>query len=311
MTRTITVGLDGSPESLAAAEWAAHEAFLRDLPLRLVNAADWQPAVYVSTALGAPLPPGDLRQDWSARLLDEARARLARRHPELRVESQELTGQPVTALLRAAEESELLVLGSRGLGRIAGFLIGSFSQAVLARSERPVVVVRPGVHGEDPAERPAERPGERSTGDGAGAAAAREIVLGLDLEKPGDEVIAYAFAAAARSGAPLRVVHGWTVPPYLYGGDLMPDVRDDLAARAPQELSAVLRPWREKFPDVEVRAQAVIGGAGSHLIEASGGAALVVVGRRIRRSAVGTHIGPVVQALLHHAAAPVAVVPHE
>ncbi|MFE5208889.1 universal stress protein [Streptomyces sp. NPDC056600] len=301
MTRTITVGLDGSPESLAAADWAAREAFLRDLPLRLVNAADWQPAVYVSATLAAPLPPSDLRQEWSARLLDEARTHLAHRHPELRVESQELTGQPVTALLRAAEESELLVLGSRGLGRIAGFLIGSFSQAVLARSERPVVVVRPGVHGEAAVERPA----------GDGAPAAREIVLGLDLEKPGDEVIAYAFEAASRGGAPLRVVHGRTVPPYYYGGDLMPELREDLAARAPQELAEVLAPWREKFPEVEVIAQAVVGGAGSHLIEASADAALVVVGRRIRRSAVGAHIGPVVQALLHHGAAPVAVVPHD
>ncbi|WP_448316080.1 universal stress protein [Streptomyces sp. CO7] len=138
MTRTVTVGLDGSPES-PAADWGAREAFLRDLPLRLVNAADRQPAVHVSATLAAPLPPSDLRREWSARLPDEARTHLARRHPELRVESQELTGQPVTALLRAAEESELLVLGSRGLGRIAGFLVGSFSQAVPALSERPAV----------------------------------------------------------------------------------------------------------------------------------------------------------------------------
>jgi nucleotide-binding universal stress UspA family protein len=289
MTRDVAVGLDGSPESLAAADWAAREALLRDLPLRLLHASGRQQAVHVSAALGAPVPPAELRQEYSERLLDEARTHLARRRPGLRVESEELTGQPVSALLRAAEDSELLVLGSRGLGRVAGFLIGSFSQAVLARSERPVVVVRPGASG----------------------AEAGEIVLGLDLERPDDEVIAHAFAAASRGGAPLRVVHGWTVPPYLYGGDLMPEVRDDIAARAPREPSEVLRPWREKYPAVEVIPQAVVGGAGSHLVEASGDAALVVVGRRIRRAAVGTHIGPVVQALLHHATAPVAVVPHD
>ena len=41
MFRTVTVGIDGSRESLAAAEWAAREARLRALPLRLVNV--WEP----------------------------------------------------------------------------------------------------------------------------------------------------------------------------------------------------------------------------------------------------------------------------
>lgn len=41
MTRTITVGIDGSPESHAAAEWAAREAELRDLPVRLLHV--WEP----------------------------------------------------------------------------------------------------------------------------------------------------------------------------------------------------------------------------------------------------------------------------
>jgi nucleotide-binding universal stress UspA family protein len=48
----------------------------------------------------------------------------------------------------------------------------------------------------------------------------------------------------------------------------------------------------------------------SHLVDASREASLVVVGRRIRRGALGTHIGPVTHAVLHHSIAPVAVVPH-
>jgi nucleotide-binding universal stress UspA family protein len=62
---------------------------------------------------------------------------------------------------------------------------------------------------------------------------------------------------------------------------------------------------------VAVDARALVGSAAHHLVDASRDAALVVVGRRNQHTPVGGHIGPVVQAVLHHAAAPVAVVPHE
>lgn len=69
-------------------------------------------------------------------------------------------------------------------------------------------------------------------------------------------------------------------------------------------------PWRHKFPGVEVTEQAVIGKAGSHLVEASRDASLVVAGCRRRRTPIGAAIGPVTHAVLHHATTPVAVVPH-
>ncbi|MDH6223848.1 MULTISPECIES: universal stress protein [Streptomyces] len=302
MTRPITVGLDGSPQSVAAADWAAREALSRDLPLRLVNASVWQTPVFApATGTGVPVPSAEVRREYARSLLDEARAHLAERHPGLRIDADELAGEPVTALLEAGRDAELLVLGSRGLGRVAGFLLGSVSLAVLAAGERPVVLVRPGAHTGE---------GRRAAG-GDGDTVRRDIVLGLDLRKPSGAVIGFAFEAASRSAATLRVVHGWTLPPYHYGGDLLPEVRDDMAARVPRELSEVLAPWREKYPAVQVESQAVVGGAGAHLVDASRDAALVVVGRRVRRSAVGAHIGPVAQALLHHATAPVAVVPHE
>jgi nucleotide-binding universal stress UspA family protein len=60
-----------------------------------------------------------------------------------------------------------------------------------------------------------------------------------------------------------------------------------------------------------VTEHAVIGQAARHLIEAASDASLVVVGRRARRLSIGTHIGPVTHAVLHHSPAPVAVVPHD
>lgn len=40
MKKAVAVGVDGSPESLAAADWAAREAVLRGLPLRIVHALE-------------------------------------------------------------------------------------------------------------------------------------------------------------------------------------------------------------------------------------------------------------------------------
>ncbi|NYV74193.1 universal stress protein, partial [Streptomyces sp. UH6] len=247
MTRPLTVGLDGSPESLAAAGWAAREALLRDRPLRLVHASVLRtPTLASGTGPEAPMPPDGVRREYARALLDRTRARLAGRHPSLRIDTGELPGQPVTALVEAGEEAELLVLGSRGLGRLAGFLLGSVSLAVLARSELPVVLVRSGdAEEKQPPANPATE-GSPATG-GSLAAGRRDVVLGLDLSKPGDALIAFAFEAASRRAAVLRVVHGWTLP-RSDRGDILPEPRDGTAARVPRALSEVLGPWQEKFP---------------------------------------------------------------
>ncbi|MFE1288499.1 universal stress protein [Streptomyces sp. NPDC058751] len=295
MSRTIVVGLDGSPESLAAAEWAAGEARRTDARLHLVHAWLWHPYVYGPLA-GASVPPSseDPQRDWAERLPHETAAGLVTDHPGLSVTAERVAEQPVTALLAAAEDAELLVLGSRGLGGVAGFLTGSVAQAVVARSRTPIVLVRADA-----------RPAGPASGH-------EEVVLGLDLEHPDASVIGFAFRAAAHRVTDLRVVHGWSLPPYYgYGGALDAGVDGALLTEVQRHLAEALAPWREKFPAVEVREQAVVGGAGPHLVEASRNAALVVVGRRTRRSPVGSHIGPVTQAVLHHSTAPVAVIPHD
>ncbi|EDX20523.1 conserved hypothetical protein [Streptomyces sp. Mg1] len=53
------------------------------------------------------------------------------------------------------------------------------------------------------------------------------------------------------------------------------------------------------------------GHAAWQLVESGSEAGLIIVGRRIRRSSVGAHIGPITHAVLHHARAPVAVIAHQ
>ncbi|MGW3355465.1 universal stress protein [Streptomyces bungoensis] len=282
MPRNVTAGLDGSPQSLTAADWAAGEALLRDVPLRLVHAGP--------------------RSRWTDDMLRDAVKAIARRHPGLDVGADRVDGDPVPVLLRAVGEDGLLVLGSRGAGGAAGFPAGSVALAVVAGSRSPIVLVRGGL-----------RPGDESGPPGARAAQPRDVVLGLDSAAPDGSVIGFAFDAASRRAARLRVVHGRRpdLPYYDNGGDLSAELHAELTGDMHRAASAVLEPWREKFPGVEVTEQAVIGRAGSHLVEASHDASLLVVGSRRRRTPLAAAVGPVTHAVLHHATAPVAVVPHD
>lgn len=301
MTRTITVGLDGSPESRAAAEWAAREATLRGLPVKLVQV--WEP-VPQPLAETPPLGP-ETHRHWTERILRESADGLRLRHPGVEVVTEQLAGRPAEVLAGAAGEAEMLVLGSRGLGGIGGFLVGSVAHAVVAHTERPVVLVRAGEQAADEHEKdPAGIP--------SAATPYRPVLLGLDVGGPDAAPIEFAFDAAARRSVPLRAVHAWNPPSYYaYGAVLDPEITRTVARSDAAGLRELLSPWRQKYPDVEVVTESHCGSPSLFLIDASRDASLVVVGRRVRRSAVGAHIGAVTHAVLHHATAPVAVVAHD
>lgn len=310
MATTVTVGVDGSPESLAAADWAAREALRRDLPLHIVHAWDWQPYAYTEFA------DDETHRHWAQRIPYDVQEGLLRRYPDLRITFEQLADAPVQALLAAAATAELLAIGSRGISGLEGFLLGSVALPVVARARRPVVLVRAGARPQDE-HRPQHRPQDEhrpDVGDAAGQSVSpyRDVLLGLDLERSSDALIEFAFRAAAARAAALRVVHTWTLPPvYAYGAAIDIGIETAMAEDRQAALADVLLPWREKFPDVEVIQQALMGRAADHLANASAGASLVVVGRRNRRPLVGPSIGPVAHAALHHCVAPVAVVPHD
>ncbi|MGW6980282.1 universal stress protein [Streptomyces sp. NPDC054932] len=174
MTVQVTVGLDGSSESFAAAAWAAREAVRREAHLHVVQVEEWP----VAPAIPYPIAAYDAER--STGLLRDTAEQLRRDHPGLEVTTEEARARACSLLSAAADESVLMVLGSRGLGGLAGFLAGSVSLAVVRRSHQPVVLVR---------------------ADRAGAAAAEtrpepavgEIVMGADLRHPNTPVLAFAF----------------------------------------------------------------------------------------------------------------------
>jgi nucleotide-binding universal stress UspA family protein len=252
----------------------------------------------------APLLGVPPAEDWGS-IPREAAEELRSRHPGLDVTVDQVSGRPAEVLTEAVQDAELLVLGSRGLSGIGGFLVGSVGQAVVAQAERPVVLVRAEEqvadgHATDPSAIP-------FAGTPFGP-----VVLGLDTVSPDEAVITFAFEAAARRVTPLRVVHGWNLPPYFaYGLPADPELNALLAKQEAAALAEVLHRWKEKYPAVTVVEESRAGNPAVHLVDASREASLVVVGRRIRHSTLGAHIGPVTHAVLHHAAAPVVVVAHD
>ncbi|MFI6849001.1 universal stress protein [Kitasatospora sp. NBC_00085] len=283
MNGPVVAGFDGSPESVTATEWAAREALHRRLPLELVQAWPWPRTDVLGTADAVT---------WSRQQLAFREADLRARFRGAEVTSAHVPEDPATALEAAGRDATMLVLGSRGLSTLRGFLVGSVSQEVLRRAACPVVLVR----ADDSPDRTAER----------------EVVLGLDLRHACDAVIAFAFEAAALHAAPLRAVHAWDPPngsAYMAFAAIG-STAEDLALAERKELTDTLQPWRDRYPRVPVTPDLVRGSAAGVIVEQTARAGLVVVGRRTRRAPIGTHIGSVAHAAIHHVHCPVAVVPY-
>ncbi|MEV6944337.1 universal stress protein [Streptomyces sp. NPDC051172] len=293
MTGPVVVGVDGSPASTTAAWWAAREAVDRQLPVLLLHSWTTQP-------LDVPVAQEALdKQRYGGRVLQRMEAELLHRHPELSVVTELLSEPASKALVNAGETAALLVLGSRGHGSVAGFLLGSVSLHVLGLVQCPAVTVRAG----DP-----------SVEDGWGHPAAlgrREVVVGVQEPPPAaDPLLEFAFTTAEVHGAGVRAVRALPL------ASLVTHPHADRPGQGYEadeltRLAADLAPWQEKFPGVEVVDHVARGSASQVLLAASARSTLTVVGRRRHPSPLTWKLGPVAHAALHHLPCPVAVVPHD
>lgn len=135
----ITVGVDGSEGASAAVHWAAAEARLRGARLRIVHA--WS----IPTMGYGYVPPVSLTDDLgqvAAEGLDKWLAGAAAELEGLEVERLTREGNAGKVLTDAAAGTELLVVGSRGLGGFRELLLGSVSHQCAQRASCPVVIVR-------------------------------------------------------------------------------------------------------------------------------------------------------------------------
>ncbi|AZS70111.1 stress-inducible protein [Streptomyces lydicus] len=293
----ITVGLDGSPESLAAAQWAADEADRRQSVLRLLHA-------WILLAAEAPDTPPERDQNAAARqLVRRALDEVRERHPHLQIIEDLVGAEAEPALLRAAGESLMVVLGSRALGTWESYVLGDVSLNVVGRAEGPVVLVRAAERAKTP---------RHASADGTPPAPDPRVVVGVSLNGPCDRMIGFAFDAAASRGLPLQAVHGRPLPVQAYTPwGIDPDAATELTKEADIELRDALRPWCERFPGVLVQETVLPESPTRALVQTVFGAELLVVGRRRHRPLLAPRVGPVAHAAIHHVTCPVAVVPHD
>jgi nucleotide-binding universal stress UspA family protein len=125
----IVLGADGSPAGLAATAFAFEEAALRVVLLVTVCA--------LTDAPGRLGGNRQLEEDF-----DHVVDREAKEHPEVSVVRQVQPGTPRAALLAAAADAQLLVVGARGRGGFNEMSLGSIAQAMLLYAPGPVAVVR-------------------------------------------------------------------------------------------------------------------------------------------------------------------------
>jgi nucleotide-binding universal stress UspA family protein len=137
-TGRIVVGLDGSPPSLEALEWAARQADLTGATLEIILTWEWP------SSMGWAVPlPDDFDPEADVRkTLDTAVESIRPAHPGVTIDSRIVNGHPAQLLVDASKGADLLVVGSRGHGQFVGMLIGSVSEYSAKNAHCPVLVHR-------------------------------------------------------------------------------------------------------------------------------------------------------------------------
>ncbi len=261
---SVVVGVDGSPGSDIALEWAVHHAVARRRPLLLVTAAGEPTAGH--QLFGQAESRADLRIA-ARRVSDRALGRVRRLAPDLDVEVTAPLADPREALLDLAPRAALLVVGTRGRGPVRALLLGSVSTAVSAYASCPVAVVRATGHAAD------------TGADTAADTVTGAVVVGVDAGPSSTTALELAFDLASVDHRQLDVVHSWStddtfIDRYSY------EQRLEHLETHERALGEALAGYAEKYPDVTVVRHLPDNGPAQSLVALSSGASVVVVGSR-------------------------------
>jgi nucleotide-binding universal stress UspA family protein len=273
MTEGIIVGYDGSSGSELALHWAAREASDRGVALTVCHA--WAPE---DLALLIEPPLFDLAQRQGEEIIQRGVQHAEPFAGPGGVQSLLASGSPARVLCEHSAAASLVVVGSRGHGRLAGLLLGSVAWQLAGHAQGRIVIVR------GPARRANSGPGP--------------VVAGVDGSPASQAVLLFAAEEAALRHVPLLAVCALADAPGHLGG----------ARQVEEEFTILLTRWEKQHPGLTVLRQVTQGPPRAALLEAAADAQMIIAGARGRGGIASMAVGSVAAALLHHAPCPVGIV---
>ena len=250
------MAVDGSPESDAAVRWAAHEAEMREVPITLMHVV--VPVVVSWPVRSFQAEFNQWQEDNGRQVIEQAQKTLESSVSESKlsaVRTEVVHGYVVPGLVAASRDAQMVVVGSRGMGRVGRAVLGSVSSGVVHHARCPVAIV----HAD-----------EAQTLDRTSP-----VLLGIDGSPASEAATALAFDEASRRQVDLVALHAWSdvgVFPML--GMDWHEYEDE----GQEVLSERLAGWQEQYPDVQVRRRIVCDKPARWLIDESQRAQRVVVG---------------------------------
>ena len=282
------VGVDGSEGSARALSWAVEQARAESRTLTLLHSGG-ESLLRATVLLDADGTDHEALYDRlrtaDLALTERCAAVVTEADPGLEVEVVVVGTDARTALVDASQRAHLVVLGSRGRGRVASMMLGSVSRYVAAHAVCPVVVCRGSIGSWKP----------------------RRVVVGADWTPSSVPVTEFAFRQASIHRVPLTVLHAlWVVPESLAERPLVTvDDPGGLGAMLAESVAGL----REKYPDVTVLFELRRGLPDDCLVRATSDDALLVVGRPAHDLVTRVLEGTTALAVVERASGVVAVVP--
>jgi nucleotide-binding universal stress UspA family protein len=217
MTDGVVVGYDGSPDSDLALRWAAREAHDREARLTICHASAPE---YPALAIEPPLY--ELQKRRGEEIMG---CGVQYAEPIVGfggVGTLLACGSPARMLCERSAAADMVVVGSRGHGRLAGLLLGSVAWQLAGHGRGRIVIIRG--H---------ESPANASPGP---------VVAGVDVSAPSQAALEFAAEEAALRHAPLIAVCALADAPQSLGG----------ARQMEEEFTSLVTRWEKDHPGITV-----------------------------------------------------------